>query len=250
MNQSMFSSNGIGGAPGGFFGNRRQGGMNLGNVIVNNNPAQRHVLTGLTFGGAQVAPAASQSQVAAPQRVQQKVHQQVSNIAVDGPDLEELLTIHEIVIKYKKGDSVVPRLKKNLKEGKFHKLVKFRSDKKLEWSPQFYLDGDLTHLRGYMNTELLRINILDQLDAWKEDEESSGFDDKTDSEEEDSEEEEVETMYAIEQFTLSLEEAISVEEKEVEDVEDVEVEVEEVEVEVEEVDEVDEVDEEEVEEDE
>ena len=57
----MFSSNGIGGAPGGFFSNRRQGGMNLGNVIVNNNPAQRHVLTGLTFGeasaGAHVAPA-------------------------------------------------------------------------------------------------------------------------------------------------------------------------------------------------
>ena len=208
----MFSSNGIGGAPGGFFSNRRQGGMNLGNVIVNNNPAQRHVLTGLTFGEASAAAAPQQqSQVAQVAQVAQPI-QSVSNIAVDGPDLEELLTIHEIVIKYKKGDPVVPRLKKNLKEGKFHKLVKFRSDKKLEWSPQFYLDGDLTHLRGYMNTELLRINILDQLDAWKEDEESSGFDDKTDSEEEDSEEEEVETMHAVEKFTLSLEEAISVEE--------------------------------------
>jgi hypothetical protein len=149
MNQSMFSSNGIGGAPGGFFGNRRQGGMNLGNVIVNNNPAQRHVLTGLTFGeasaSAAVAVAPQQPRTAHVAQVAQPV-QSVSNIAVDGPDLEELLTIHEIVIKYKKGDPVVPRLKKNLKEGKFHKLVKFRSDKKLEWSPQFYLDGDLTHL--------------------------------------------------------------------------------------------------------
>ena len=220
----MFSSNGIGGAPGGFFGNRRQGGMNLGNVIVNNNPGQRHVLSGLTFGGAQAAPAESQSQVA-PQQVHKHVHKQVhqvSNIAVDGPDLEELLTIHEIVIKYKKGDSVVPRLKKNLKEGKFHKLVKFRSDKKLEWSPQFYLDGDLTHLRGYMNTELLRINILDQLDAWKEDEESSGFDDKTDSEEEDSEEEKEEKEVEEEKGVEEVEEVEEKEEvAEVEEVEEV-----------------------------
>ena len=214
MNQSMFSSNGIGGAPSGFFGNRRQGGMNLGNVIVNNNPAQRHILTGLTFGEATAAEATLAAPPTAPLQPSQapivQASQQVqlvTNIAVDGPDLEELLTIHELVIKYKKGDSVVPRLKKNLKEGKFHKLVKFRSDKKLEWSPQFYLDGDLTHIRGYMNTELLRINILDQLDAWKEDEESSGFDDKTDSEEESEEE---------------AEEAEEVEEAEAEEVEEVE----------------------------
>ena len=87
MNQSMFSSNGIGGAPGGFFGNRRQGGMNLGNIIVNNNPSQRHVLSGLTLGEeASIAIAAPPS--SAPSQSSQSSHvvyvsQQVSNIAVD-----------------------------------------------------------------------------------------------------------------------------------------------------------------------
>ena len=97
---------------------------------------------------------------------------------------------HTLTIKYKKGDEIVPRLKKNLKADKLHKKVKFRSDKKLKWSPQYHLDGEVTDLRGYMNNELLYINLIEQLDAWNESSESSGFDDKTDSEAEDSEVEE------------------------------------------------------------
>ena len=187
MNQSMYGSNFIGGRPNGFFSNRRSGGMNLGNVIVNRNLSRQQTLGGVSTTQKIISNSESQNS-----QIQSK-NNSILNIIVEGPDMDELLTIHDLIIKYKKGDLIVPRLKKNLKDGKFHKFVKFRSDKKLEWSPQFYLDGDLTQLRGYMNNELLRINLLEQLDNWKEteeeEEESSGFDDKTDSDEESSEEE-------------------------------------------------------------
>jgi hypothetical protein len=101
--------------------------------------------------------------------------------------IDEFLDSHTLTIKYKKGDEIVQRLKKNLKADKLHKKVKFRSDKKLKWSPQYHLDGEVTDLRGYMNNELLYINLIEQLEDWRESSESSGFDDKTDSEAEDSE---------------------------------------------------------------
>jgi len=116
--------------------------------------------------------------------VKPKPEDLVSNSA----PLDQFLDEHALTIKYKKGDEIVTRLKKNFKAAKLHKKVKFRSDKKLKWSPQYYLDGEVTNLRGYMNNELLHINLIEQLEEWKESSESSGFDDKTDSEA-DSEEE-------------------------------------------------------------
>jgi len=102
--------------------------------------------------------------------------------------IDQFLDNHALTIKYKKGDEIVARLKKNFKAAKLHKKVKFRSDKKLKWSPQYYLDGEMTNLRGYMNNELLYINLIEQLEEWKESSESSGFDDKTDSEADSDEE--------------------------------------------------------------
>ena len=111
-----------------------------------------------------------------------------ADLVSNSAPLDQFLDEHALTIKYKKGDEIVTRLKKNFKAAKLHKKVKFRSDKKLKWSPQYYLDGEVTNLRGYMNNELLHINLIEQLEEWKESSESSGFDDKTDSEA-DSEEE-------------------------------------------------------------
>ena len=118
------------------------------------------------------------------------VVKEASDYASLGPPIETLLTDHELTIKYKKGDKVVPRLKSTFKTAKLHKKVKFRSDKNLEWSPQFFLDKNLTTLQGYMSVELLRLNLIEQLNAWNESD-SSSFDDRTDSEEEISDESEV-----------------------------------------------------------
>ena len=110
-----------------------------------------------------------------------------TDLVANAIPIDEFLDTHTLTIKYKKGDEIVKRLKKNLKADKLHKKVKFRSDKKLKWSPQYHLDGEVTDLRGYMNNELLYINLIEQLEDWRESSESSGFDDKTDSEAEDSE---------------------------------------------------------------
>ena len=195
MNISMHTSNNAGLNPMGFGMQQRYLGMSTGGINVNPRTNQNSLMRtqgnegmkiNRTTQSASTQSASTQSTFAA---VNDKA--KPADLVANSAPIEEFLDIHTLTIKYKKGDEIVPRLKKNLKAAKLHKKVKFRSDKKLKWSPQYHLDGEVTDLRGYMNTELLYINLIEQLDAWRESSESSGFDDKTDSEAEDSEVEEV-----------------------------------------------------------
>ncbi len=86
----------------------------------------------------------------------------------DRPSLTALLTSNTLLIKYKRGDKEIPKLKKSLKKGGYNKMVVFRTDRTLEWSPQYFIDDQLTNLQGYIHGEDLRNNIIDQLDEWDE----------------------------------------------------------------------------------
>ena len=123
---------------------------------------------------------------------QQKVSVPVLNDEDTTQNLKELLTQNELLIRYKKGDEIVSRMKKVFKTNKLQKCVKFRSDKKIKWSPQYFINGDLSNLKGFMSAELLRLNIIVQLQDWEESE-SDDFDDKsaTDSDEDEFDDEEV-----------------------------------------------------------
>ena len=138
-----------------------------------------------------------------------------TDLVANAIPIDEFLDTHTLTIKYKKGDEIVKRLKKNLKADKLHKKVKFRSDKKLKWSPQYHLDGEVTDLRGYMNNELLYINLIEQLEDWRESSESSGFDDKTDSEAEDSEAEDSEAEDEDDEEVANEDEEVANEDEEV-----------------------------------
>jgi hypothetical protein len=96
--------------------------------------------------------------------------------------LKELLTENRMLIRYKKGDEIVTRMKKVFKLAHLQKNVKFRSDKKIKWSPQYFINDDLSNLKGFMGAELLRLNIIAQLQDWEESE--SDFDDRSASESE------------------------------------------------------------------
>ena len=112
------------------------------------------------------------------------------NIVAKGPNLSQLLREHQLLIKYTRGDVVVKRIKQSLKKGAYNRFVKFKVGKKLPYSPQYYLDEELTEFKGYLNNELLRVNILQQLADWANAESSE--DSEEDSEETSEEEEEVE----------------------------------------------------------
>ncbi len=112
------------------------------------------------------------------------------NIVAKGPNLSQLLREHQLLIKYTRGDVVVKRIKHSLKKGAYNRFVKFKVGKKLPYSPQYYLDEELTEFKGYLNNELLRVNILQQLADWANAESSE--DSEEDSEETSEEEEEVE----------------------------------------------------------
>ena len=206
----MHTSNNAGLSPMGFGMQQRYLGMSTGGINVNPRTNQNSLMRTQGNEGMKInrttQSASTQSASTQPVSTQSASTQSAStqstfaavndkakpvDLVANSAPIEEFLDIHTLTIKYKKGDEIVPRLKKNLKAAKLHKKVKFRSDKKLKWSPQYHLDGEVTDLRGYMNTELLYINLIEQLDAWRESSESSGFDDKTDSEAEDSEVEEV-----------------------------------------------------------
>jgi len=101
----------------------------------------------------------------------------------EGQNLKELLTQNELLIRYKKGDEIVSRMKKVFKTNQLQKCVKFRSDKKIQWSPQYFINGNLSNLKGFMSAELLRLNIIAQLQEWDESE-SDDFDDRSASESE------------------------------------------------------------------
>ena len=96
--------------------------------------------------------------------------------------LKELLTENRMLIRYKKGDEIVTRMKKVFKLAHLQKNVKFRSDKKIKWSPQYFINDDLSNLKGFMGAELLRLNIIAQLQDWEDSE--SDFDDRSASESE------------------------------------------------------------------
>lgn len=125
------------------------------------------------------------------QVTRQKVSVPVLNDEDTTQNLKELLTQNELLIRYKKGDEIVSRMKKVFKTNKLQKCVKFRSDKKIKWSPQYFINGDLSNLKGFMSAELLRLNIIVQLQDWEESE-SDDFDDKsaTDSDEDEFDDEE------------------------------------------------------------
>ena len=201
MNISMHNSNNAGLNPMGFGIQQRYLGMSTG--VVNVNPTtNKNSLMGVRTSNEMKINSTNNthtSQIASSQIASSQIaSRQTTFVATSDKDkptdlvanaipIDEFLDTHTLTIKYKKGDEIVMRLKKNLKADKLHKKVKFRSDKKLKWSPQYHLDGEVTDLRGYMNNELLYINLIEQLEDWRESSESSGFDDKTDSEAEDSE---------------------------------------------------------------
>ncbi len=197
----MHTSNTAGLNPIGFGIQQRYLGMSTGGINVNpttnrNSLMRTQMNTGMKINNtgntsvSRPAPVQSTAIQSAPTvdktilNIKPKTVDLVSNSA----PIDQFLDNHALTIKYKKGDEIVARLKKNFKAAKLHKKVKFRSDKKLKWSPQYYLDGEVTNLRGYMNNELLYINLIEQLEEWKESSESSGFDDKTDSEADSDEE--------------------------------------------------------------
>ena len=195
----MHTSNNAGLNPMGFGIQQRYLGMSTGGLNVNPTTNQNGILRSQATSGMKINQTNQQPSQSAPSQsapsqstfaVAIDKAKQPKDLVANSAPIHDFLEEHTLTIKYKKGDEIVPRLKKNLKADKLHKKVKFRSDKKLKWSPQYHLDGEVTDLRGYMNNELLYINLIEQLDAWNESSESSGFDDKTDSEAEDSEAEE------------------------------------------------------------
>jgi len=194
----MHTSNNTGLNPMGFGIQQRYLGMSTGGLNVNPTTNQNGILrsqgtSGMKINQTNQQPSQSAPSQSAPSQSTFAVAidkaKQPKDLVANSAPIHDFLEEHTLTIKYKKGDEIVPRLKKNLKADKLHKKVKFRSDKKLKWSPQYHLDGEVTDLRGYMNNELLYINLIEQIDAWRESSESSGFDDKTDSEAEDSVEE-------------------------------------------------------------
>ena len=184
----MHTSNTAGLNPIGFGIQQRYLGMSTGGINVNPTTNRNSLMgtqtgTGMKInntGGVNVsrpAPVQSASVQSAPVvdktilNIKPKTVDLVSNSA----PIDQFLDNHALTIKYKKGDEIVARLKKNFKAAKLHKKVKFRSDKKLKWSPQYYLDGEVTNLRGYMNNELLYINLIEQLEEWKKSNRTSFF---------------------------------------------------------------------------
>ena len=162
---------------------------------VNRRPVNRTTAT--PTQPTQSQPTQSQPTQSQPTHINNQVTQkQVSMPVLNDEDttqnLKELLTKNELLIRYKKGDEIVPRMKKVFKTNKLQKCVKFRSDKKIKWSPQYFINGDLSNLKGFMSAELLRLNIIVQLQDWEESE-SDDFDDKsaTDSDEDEFDDEEV-----------------------------------------------------------
>ena len=151
------------------------------------------------------------------------------NTITDGPNLSQLLREHDLLVKYTRGDDVVKRVKKTLKKGAYNRFVKFKVGKKLPYSPQYFLDGELTDFTGYLNNELLRINMLQQLAEWAnvESEEDSSEDSSSDSEEssESDEEEKVEEVENDEEVEeVDDEEVEEIDDEEVEEIDDEEVE--------------------------
>ena len=196
MNISMHTSNNAGLNPIGFGMQQRYLGMSTGGINVNPTTNQNSILRSQGTSGMKInhtnqprQPTPRQPTPTQPTFTVVIDKAKPKDLVANSVPIHDFLEEHTLTIKYKKGDEIVPRLKKNLKADKLHKKVKFRSDKKLKWSPQYHLDGEVTDLRGYMNNELLYINLIEQLEEWKESSESSGFDDKTDSEAEDSAEE-------------------------------------------------------------
>jgi len=61
----------------------------------------------------------------------------------EGPSLTTLIREHELLIKYTRGDAVVKRIKRTLKKGAYNRFTKFKVGKKLPYSPQYWLDGEL-----------------------------------------------------------------------------------------------------------
>ena len=184
----MHTSNTAGLNPIGFGIQQRYLGMSTGGINVNPT-TNRNSLMGTQSGTGMKINNTGNMNVfqSTPDRSTLTVDKSILNVKSKPTDLvsnsapiDQFLDDHELTIKYKKGDEIVARLKKNFKAAKLHKKVKFRSDKKLKWSPQYHLDGEVTNLRGYMNNELLYINLIEQLEEWKESSESYGFDDKTD----------------------------------------------------------------------
>jgi len=158
---------------------------------VNRRPVNRTTAT--PTQPTQSQPTQSQPTHINNQVTQKQVSMPVLNEEDTTQNLKELLTKNELLIRYKKGDEIVSRMKKVFKTNKLQKCVKFRSDKKIKWSPQYFINGDLSNLKGFMSAELLRLNILAQLQDWEESE-SDDFDDKsaTDSDEDEFDDEEVE----------------------------------------------------------
>ena len=73
-------------------------------------------------------------------------------------------------------------------------MVTFRTDRTLEWSPQYFLNDQLTTLHDYLHGEELRSKLLDQLDEWeaarKAEEEAAEASDSSEEESEDESEDE------------------------------------------------------------
>jgi len=183
----MHNSNNAGLNPMGFGIQQRYLGMSTG--VVNVNPTtNKNSLMGVRTSNEMKINSTNNTHTSQTTFVATSDKDKPTDLVTNTIPIDDFLDTHKLIIKYKKGDEIVPRLKKNLKEAKLHKKVKFRSDKKLKWSPQYHLDGEVTDLRGYMNNELLYINLIEQLEEWRESSESSGFDDKTDSEAEADEE--------------------------------------------------------------
>ena len=183
----MHNSNKTGLNPMGFGTQQRYLGMSTGVINVNPTTNKNSLMGVRTSNEMKINSTNNNTHTSQTTFVATSDKDKPMDLVANAVPIDDFLDTHTLTIKYKKGDVIVPRLKKNLKVDKLHKKVKFRSDKKLKWSPQYHLDGEVTDLRGYMNNELLYINLIEQLEDWRESSESSGFDDKTDSEAEDSE---------------------------------------------------------------
>lgn len=110
----------------------------------------------------------------------------------DSPSLKQLLTENSLLIKYVKGvdTQTISNTKKYLRSMSLKEKVSFRTDRNLKWSPQYFLNEQLTTLRGYLPAELLRAALADQLDEWKDDteDESVGVPEESEDESENNSE--------------------------------------------------------------
>ncbi len=150
----------------------------------------------------------------------------------EGPSLTTLLREHELLIKYTRGDAVVKRIKRTLKKGAYNRFTKFKVGKKLPYSPQYWLDGELADFTGYMNNELLRVNIIEQLADWADVDSDDSEEDSSESS--DSEEEEVvEVVKKTKKTTKATKKVVEVEVPEVIDDEATDDDIQEEEAEVE-----------------